>query len=57
MLGGAGNYVMLGDADGMKPKLLLQAVPEAKAVKNRMHRFETLLDTLGVVQRGCCPHC
>ena len=36
-LGGAGNYVMLIDADGVKPKLLLQAVPEPKAVKNRMH--------------------
>jgi predicted enzyme related to lactoylglutathione lyase len=36
-LGGAGNYVMLVDADGVNPKLLLQAVPEAKAVKNRMH--------------------
>jgi predicted enzyme related to lactoylglutathione lyase len=36
-LGGAGNYVMLVDADGIKPKLLLQAVPEPKAAKNRMH--------------------
>ena len=36
-LGGVGNYVMLGDADGVKPKLLLQAVPEAKIAKNRMH--------------------
>ena len=36
-LGGAGNYVMLVDTDGAQPKLLLQAVPEAKAGKNRMH--------------------
>jgi predicted enzyme related to lactoylglutathione lyase len=36
-LGGAGNYVMLVDPDGVKPKLLLQAVPEPKAAKNRMH--------------------
>ena len=36
-VGGAGHYVMLVDADGVKPKLLLQAVPEAKTAKNRMH--------------------
>jgi predicted enzyme related to lactoylglutathione lyase len=36
-LGCAGNYVMLVDADGIRPKLLLQAVPEPKAVKKRMH--------------------
>jgi predicted enzyme related to lactoylglutathione lyase len=36
-LGGAGNYVMLVDPDGVKPKLLLQAVPETKTAKNRMH--------------------
>ena len=36
-LGGAGNYVMLVDPDSIRPKLLLQAVPEPKAVKNRMH--------------------
>ena len=36
-LGGAGTYVMLVDADGIKPKLLLQAVPEPKTAKNRMH--------------------
>jgi predicted enzyme related to lactoylglutathione lyase len=29
--------VMLVDDDGFRPKLLLQAVPEAKAGKNRMH--------------------
>ena len=28
---------MLVDSDGVRPKLLLQSVPEAKAVKNRMH--------------------
>jgi hypothetical protein len=36
-VGGAGSYVMLVDADGVRPKLLLQAVPEAKIAKNRMH--------------------
>jgi predicted enzyme related to lactoylglutathione lyase len=36
-IGGAGSYVMLVDAEGMRPKLLLQAVPEAKSSKNRMH--------------------
>lgn len=36
-LGGAGNYVMLVDTEGIKPKLLLQAVPEPKRCKNRMH--------------------
>ena len=42
-LGGAGNYVMLVDPDGVKPKLLLQAVPETKTAKNRMHfDIETL---------------
>ncbi len=36
-LGSAGSYVMLVDPDGVRPKLLLQAVPEAKSSKNRMH--------------------
>jgi len=36
-LGSAGNYVLLVDADGSRPKLLLQRVPEPKTVKNRMH--------------------
>jgi predicted enzyme related to lactoylglutathione lyase len=36
-LGAAGSYVLLVAADGNRPKLLLQRVPEAKAVKNRMH--------------------
>jgi|SRR5215207_5663362 len=36
-MGGAGSYVVLVDPDGVRPKLLLQAVPEAKAAKNRMH--------------------
>ena len=35
--GDAGNYVMLVAADSGPPKLLLQAVAEAKATKNRMH--------------------
>jgi predicted enzyme related to lactoylglutathione lyase len=37
LLGGAGNYVLLVDADGKQPKLLLQRVDEPKAGKNRMH--------------------
>ena len=36
-LGSAGSYVLLVDPDSVRPKLLLQAVPEPKAVKNRMH--------------------
>jgi predicted enzyme related to lactoylglutathione lyase len=37
ILGGAGSYVLLVDADGKQPKLLLQRVDEPKAGKNRMH--------------------
>ncbi len=37
ILGGAGNYVLLVDADGKQPKLLLQRVDEPKSGKNRMH--------------------
>jgi predicted enzyme related to lactoylglutathione lyase len=36
-MGDAGNYVLLASPDGTLPKLLLQGVPEPKAVKNRMH--------------------
>jgi predicted enzyme related to lactoylglutathione lyase len=36
-LGGAGSYVMLIDESGVQPKVLLQAVPEGKQTKNRMH--------------------
>ncbi len=36
-LGEAGSYVLLLDPDDRGPKLLLQGVPEAKQVKNRMH--------------------
>src|SRR3954465_10770312 len=36
-LGGAGSYVLLVDAAGHQPKLLLQRVSETKAGKNRMH--------------------
>jgi predicted enzyme related to lactoylglutathione lyase len=35
--GEAGNYVLLVPTDSGPPKLLLQAVAEAKATKNRMH--------------------
>jgi Glyoxalase-like domain len=36
-VGAAGSYVLLLDPEGQAPKLLLQGVPEAKQVKNRMH--------------------
>ena len=36
-LGRAGNYVLLVDPDGTRPKLLLQRVDEPKSGKNRMH--------------------
>ena len=36
-LGRAGNYVLLVDAEGKQPKLLLQRVDEPKSGKNRMH--------------------
>ncbi len=36
-LGAAGRYMLLVAGDGNQPKLLLQRVPEPKAVKNRMH--------------------
>ena len=35
--GDAGNYVLLVPTESGPPKLLLQAVTEAKATKNRMH--------------------
>ena len=37
VVGGAGNYVLLVDEAGQRPKLLLQSVDEPKAGKNRMH--------------------
>jgi predicted enzyme related to lactoylglutathione lyase len=36
-VGAAGNYVLLMPSDPGRPKLLLQAVPEAKVTKNRVH--------------------
>jgi predicted enzyme related to lactoylglutathione lyase len=36
-LGAAGNYVLLMPAAQGRPKLLLQAVPETKSAKNRVH--------------------
>ena len=36
-VGGAGSYVLLVDAAGPQPKLLLQRVDEPKTAKNRMH--------------------
>lgn len=32
-----GRYVVMGSQDGVGPRFALQRVPEAKAVKNRMH--------------------
>lgn len=37
IVGGAGAYVMLLPKEPGAPQLLLQRVPEAKSVKNRMH--------------------
>jgi hypothetical protein len=37
VIGGAGSYVMLLPENRPGPKLLLQQVPEAKTIKNRMH--------------------
>ena len=37
ILGSAGSYVLLVDADSLQPKLLLQRVDEPKSGKNRMH--------------------
>src|SRR5437899_11489891 len=50
-LGAAGNYVMLVDAQGVQPKLLLQRVPEPKAVKNRMHLDIECADVEGEAER------
>ena len=50
-LGGAGGYVILVDAEGVRPKLLLQAVPEAKSSKNRMHLDIETPDVDGEVAR------
>jgi len=36
-VGAAGSYVLLVDAEGAQPKLLLQQVPEPRTTKNRMH--------------------
>jgi len=37
ILGGAGAYMLLMPPESGQPKVLLQRVPEAKSVKNRMH--------------------
>jgi predicted enzyme related to lactoylglutathione lyase len=37
IVGDAGAYVLLVSPEPGRPKLLLQRVPEAKTVKNRMH--------------------
>jgi len=51
IVGKAGSYVMLVDPDGVKPKLLLQAVPEPKAAKNRMHLDIDTSNVEGEVER------
>ena len=64
-LGAAGTYVLLVDEHGGRPKLLLQGVPEPKAVKNRMHvdievaDVETeaaRLEALGARRADAGPH-
>ena len=50
-VGEAGNYVMLIDPDDERPKLLLQAVEEAKTTKNRMHLDIETSDVDGEVTR------
>ena len=50
-LGGAGSYVMLVDAGGQQPKLLLQRVDEPKSGKNRMHLDIDTPDVDGEVTR------
>src|SRR4051812_44180579 len=50
-LGEAGNYVLLVDADGDQPKLLLQRVPEPKSGKNRMHLDIECADVDGEARR------
>jgi predicted enzyme related to lactoylglutathione lyase len=44
VIGGAGSYVMLLPRGGPGPKLLLQQVPEAKTIKNRMHLDVHVID-------------
>ena len=50
-LGGAGSYVLLVDDGGAQPKLLLQRVPEAKTIKNRMHVDIECADVSGEAAR------
>jgi predicted enzyme related to lactoylglutathione lyase len=50
-VGSAGNYAMLVAEDGDSPKLLLQKVPEAKTVKNRMHLDIEIADVDAEVAR------
>jgi predicted enzyme related to lactoylglutathione lyase len=50
-LGAAGSYVLLVDAQGVQPKLLLQRVAEPKAVKNRMHFDIECSDVHGEARR------
>src|SRR5436309_362673 len=50
-VGAAGTYVLLVDADGNGPRLLLQQVAEAKPGKNRMHLDIHTPDVDGEVRR------
>jgi glyoxalase superfamily protein len=50
-VGSAGNYTLLADPDGQRPKLLLQRVAEAKTGKNRMHFDIETLDVAGEAAR------
>jgi hypothetical protein len=50
-LGGADNYVMLVDENGVQPKLLLQRVAEPKVAKNRMHLDIECADVDGEARR------
>jgi predicted enzyme related to lactoylglutathione lyase len=51
ILGDAGAYTLLLPPDPDQPKLLLQRVPEAKSVKNRMHLDIEVTDVAEEVAR------
>lgn len=50
-LGGSGSHVLLVDPERVGPQLLLQAVPEPKAGKNRMHVDIKAIDVDGEASR------
>jgi predicted enzyme related to lactoylglutathione lyase len=51
IVGGVGSYVLLAPEGRPGPKLLLQRVPEDKAVKNRMHLDLEVSDIEAVADR------